>query len=25
MTEHYSHLALEDFSEVVKVQEKVFG
>lgn len=25
MTEHYSHFALEDFGEVVKVQEKVFG
>jgi integrase len=25
MTEHYSHFALEDFSEVVKVQERVFG
>ena len=24
MTEHYSHFALEDFGEVVKVQEKVF-
>ena len=25
MTEHYSHLALEDFDDVVNVQEKVFG
>ncbi|MGD0728322.1 MAG: tyrosine-type recombinase/integrase [Spirochaetia bacterium] len=25
MTKHYSHFALEDFGEVVKVQEKVFG
>ena len=25
MTEHYSHFALEDFGDVVKVLEKVFG
>ena len=25
MTDHYSHFALEDFGDVVKVQEKVFG
>jgi integrase len=25
MTEHYSHFALEDFGDVVKAQERVFG
>jgi hypothetical protein len=25
MTEHYSHLSLEDLSEVVKVQERLLG